>query len=113
MDMADKLPVDGQKKNKDSQLADVDFEVLMEFQRQVIKKYGSGRVPWFLSAIGDLAKSKGVTPNNAMKSALENFDRFIKDVKKNSGSIPPEDDHVNDSETDLLDDIDDVDGRGK
>ena len=63
-DMTDELSVDGQKKNKDSQLADVDFEVLMEFQRQVIKKYGSGRVPWFLSAIGDLAKLKGVTPNN-------------------------------------------------
>jgi hypothetical protein len=83
--MTDKSSVDGQKKNKDSQLANVDFEVLMEFQRQVIKKYGSGRVSWFLSAI----------------------DRFIKDVKKNSGPIPPEDDHVNDSETDLLDDIDD------
>ena len=111
--MTDKSSVTGQKKNKDSQLADVDFEVLMEFQRQVIKKYGSGRVPWFLSAIGDLARSKGITPNDAMKSALENFDRFIKDVKKYSGSIPPEDDHVNDSDTDLLGDIDDVDKRGK
>jgi hypothetical protein len=113
MDMSDKLSVDGQKKNKDSQFADVDFEVLMEFQRQVMKKFGSGRVPWFLSAIGDLAELKGVTPNNAMKSALENFDRFIKDVKKNSGSIPPENDHVNNSETDLLDDIDDVDRNAK
>ena len=111
--MANKSSVKRQKKNKDSQLADVDFEVLMEFQRQVIKKYGSGRVLWFLSAIGDLAKSKGVTPDNAMKSALKNFDRFIKDVKKNSGSIPPEDDHINDSETNLLADINDVDGRGK
>ncbi len=111
--MADKLPVNRQKKNKDSHLAGVDFEVLMEFQRQVIKKYGSGRVPWFLSAIGDLAKLRGVTSNGAMKSALENFDRFIKDVKKNSGSIPPEVNQVNDLETDLLADIDDVDGSGK
>ena len=110
--MAEKSSVDGQKKNKDSQLADVDFEMLMEFQRQVIKKYGSGRVAWFLSAIGDLAKLKGVASNEAMKSALENFDRFIKEVKKNSGAIPPEDDHINDSETDLLDNMDDVDGRG-
>ncbi len=111
--MANKSSVKRQKKNKDSQLADVDFEVLMEFQRQVIKKYGSGRVPWFLSAVGDLAKLRGITSNKAMKLALENFDRFIKYVKKNSGSIPPVDDHVNDSETNLLDDIDDVDGRGK
>ena len=111
--MTDKSSVNGQKKNKNGQLADIDFEVLMEFQRQVIKNYGSGRVPWFLSAIGDLAKSKGETPNDAMKSALENFERFITDVKKYSGSIPPKDDHVNDSDTDLLDDIDDVDGCGK
>jgi hypothetical protein len=111
--MSDKLPVDGQKNNEDSQLTDVDFELLMEFQRQVIKKYGSGRVAWFLSAIGDLAKLQGVTPNKAMTWALKDFDRFIKDVKKNSGSIPPPDDQDNDSETDFLGDIDDVDGQGK
>ena len=111
--MAHKSSVDVQKKNKDSQLSDVDFEALMEFQRQVIKKYGSGRVTWFLSAIGDLAQLKGVTSNKAMKSALENFDGFIKEVKKNSGSIPPEVDQVNDSETDLLEDIDDSDGQGQ
>ena len=111
--MTDKSAVNGRKKNRDRQLADVDFEVLMEFQRRVIKKYGSGRVPWFLSAIGGLAKSRGVTPNDAMKSALENFDRFIKDVKKYSGSIPPKDNHVNDSDTDLLNDIDAVDRRGE
>jgi hypothetical protein len=112
MEMAKKSSVDG-KGNRDNQLADADFEVLMEFQRQVINKYGAGRVTWFLSAVGDLAQIKGITSNATMKSALDNFDGFIKEVKKKSGSIPPEDNSVNDSETDFLGDIDDVGGRGK
>jgi hypothetical protein len=111
--MAEKSSADSQKNNKDSQLADVDFEVLMEFQRQVIKKYGSGRVAWFLSAVGDLAQIKGVTSNEAMTSALDNFDRFIKEVKTNLGSIPSAVDQGDDSETDFLDDVDIVDRRGK
>ena len=111
--MAQKPPAKEKKKNKDSQIADADFEVLMEFQRQVIKKYGAGRVTWFLSAVGGLAQIKGVTSNEAMKTALDNFDGFIKEVKKKSGSIPPEVDQGNDSETDFLEDVNAADRRGK
>lgn len=95
----------GPIKDTDTQLAGVEFEVLMEYQRQVIKKFGSSRVSWFLSAAVSLAEAGGTTPNDAMKSALEDFEQFIKDVEKNIGPVPPEDDRENDSDTDLLDEI--------
>ncbi|UCH23632.1 MAG: hypothetical protein JSU83_10720 [Deltaproteobacteria bacterium] len=107
--MPEKSSGDEVKKDKEIQLADVEFEVLMEFQRQVIKKYGSERVSWFLSAIIKVAELKMLTPNDAMKSALEDFDQFIKNVEKNCGPIPAETDQVNESDTDLLDDIKGVD----
>ncbi len=103
--MSDKPTDDGPGKVKKKQFADIEFEVLMEYQRQVIKKYGGGRVPWFLSALGDLAERNGVTPNDAMKSALEDFDLFVKDIERIIGPVPLEDDQVNDSDTDLLDNI--------
>jgi len=103
--MSDKTSGDGAGIDTEKQFADIEFEILMEYQRQVIKKYGASRVPWFLSAIGDLAKIKAMTPNDAMKSALEDFELFVKDIVKNIGPIPPEDDQPNDSDTDLLDDI--------
>jgi hypothetical protein len=103
--MAEKSTGKGPIKNTERQLAGVDFEVLMEYQRQVIKKFDSSRVSWFLSAAVSLAESRSTTPNDTMKSALRDFEQFINDVEKNIGPIPPEDDQENDSDTDLLDEI--------
>jgi hypothetical protein len=103
--MAENSSGNGPIKDTERQLAGIEFEVLMEYQRRVIKKYGSSRVSWFLSAAVSLAESRSTTPNDAMKSALEDFERFIKDVEENIGPVPPEDDQQNDSDTDLLDEI--------
>jgi hypothetical protein len=103
--MAEKSAGNGPIKDTETQLTDVEFEVLMEYQRQVIKKYGASRVSWFLSAAGSLAESRSTTPNDAMKSALEDFEQFIKDVEESIGPIPPEDNQENNSDTDLLDEI--------
>ncbi|MGD2269018.1 MAG: hypothetical protein PVI06_01350 [Desulfobacterales bacterium] len=103
--MAENSTGNGPVRDTQTQLAGVEFEVLMEYQRQVIKKYGSSRVSWFLSAAVSLAESRSTAPNDAMKSALEDFEQFIKDVEENIGPVPPEDDQQNDSDTDLLDGI--------
>jgi hypothetical protein len=110
--MSEKSSGGGVKKDKEIQLVNVEFEVLMEFQRQVIKKYGSERVSWFLSALSKVAELKMMSPNDAMKSALADFDQFIKNVEKNFGPIPAVTDQANESDTDLLDDIEDVDKPG-
>lgn len=72
-------------------LASVEFEVLMEFQRHVKNRFDQSRIPWFNTAVSTLAHKQSTSPNEIMKEALKDFDRFVAQVEKDVGPIPTAD----------------------
>ena len=68
--------------------ASVEFEVLMEFQRHVKNRFDQGRILWFNAAVTTLAKQQSSTPNEVMKKALVDFEKFVEQVEKNIGPVP-------------------------
>ena len=65
-----------------------EFEVLMEFQRQVKDRFDRGRILWFNNAVSALAQHQNTTANEVMQKALTDFEQFVKQVEKNVGPVP-------------------------
>ena len=76
------------KKGSADPSASVEFEVLMEFQRHVKNRFDQRRILWFNSAVSTLAERQRITPNEVMKNALQDFERFVALVEKEIGPVP-------------------------
>ncbi|KPJ76563.1 MAG: hypothetical protein AMJ54_11145 [Deltaproteobacteria bacterium SG8_13] len=90
-------------------LASVEFEVLMEFQRQVKNRYDHSRILWFNAAACSLARQQNTSPNDIMKKALKDFEQFIAQVEKDIGPVPPGEDAQGRRDAPGGDDLDEFD----
>ena len=87
----------------------VEFEVLMEFQRHVKNRFDRSRILWFNTAVSTLAERRNTTPNEVMKDALTDFEKFVAHVEKEIGPVPSDKD-VQDPDKALKgEDLDDFD----